>query len=122
MNGNNIIITKNGTAIAATKSHEIQSGCQTIPISSATDSDWEHLIAGRKSWSVNANFLVLAASQLDSVLEVGDTVTLVISDRNATKSISGSAIVVTCRETFTRGNIAQGTFQFQGTGPLSSGT
>lgn len=122
MNGNNIIITKNGTAIAATKSHEIQSGCQTIPISSAQDSDWEHLIAGRKSWSVNVNFLVLAASQLDSVLEVGDTVTLVISDRNATKSISGSAIVVTCRETFTRGNIAQGTFQFQGTGPLSSGT
>ena len=122
MNGNNIIITKNGTAIAATKSHEIQSGCQTIPISSATDSDWEHLIAGRKSWSINVNFLVLAAGQLDNVLEVGDTVTLVISDRNATKSISGSAIVVTCRETFTRGNIAQGTFQFQGTGPLSSGT
>ena len=121
MNGNNIIITKNGTAIAATKSHEIQSGCQTIPISSATDSDWEHVIAGRKSWSVNVNFLVLAASQLDSVLEVGDTVTLVISDRNATKSISGSAIVVTCRETFTRGNIAQGTFQLLGTGPLSSG-
>ena len=122
MNGNNIIITKNGTAIAATKSHEIQSGCQTIPISSATDSGWEHLIAGRKSWSVNVNFLMLAASQLDSVLEVGDTVTLVIINRNATKSISGSAIVVTCRETFTRGNIAQGTFQFQGTGPLSSGT
>ena len=122
MNGNNIIITKNGTAIAAVKAHEIQSGCQTIPISSATDGEWEHSMVGRKNWSVNVNYLVLAVSQLDGVLETGDVVTIVIKDRNATKSVSGSAICIACKQSYSRGNIANGTFQFQGTGPLSSGT
>ena len=34
LNGKDIIILKNGQAIAATKSDEIQVGCEVIPISS----------------------------------------------------------------------------------------
>jgi hypothetical protein len=120
MNGNNIIIKKNGTAIACVKSQEIQSGCQTIPISSATDSEWEHSLPGRKNWSLNVNYLITVAANIEDVLAVGDKVTIMIVDRANTKHVSGSAICTTCKQTFTRGNLANGSFAFQGTGPLTN--
>ena len=58
INGNNIIIKKGGTAIAATKSNEITVDCETIEISSPSIGDWRSFIAGRKEWSVTTNFLI----------------------------------------------------------------
>ena len=66
MNGNEIIILKNGQAIAATKSDEIQVGCETIPISSPSDGAWTAAIAGRKSWAITVGFLVANISNVFS--------------------------------------------------------
>ena len=51
--GNNILIYRNGTAIAGTVSNEIQSGAELIEISSPTSGQWKEYIAGRKNWSIN---------------------------------------------------------------------
>ena len=127
MNGNNIIITQGGLAIAATRSHEIQVESELIEISSPTSGVWREYIAGRKDWSVNVNVLVLGtaatqsatSSNITDVLKVGNRYTLVIKDRSNTYSMTGDAILTVCRQTYTRGNLVQGTFQFKGTGALT---
>lgn len=121
INGNNIIITKGGTAIAATKSHEIQSGCELIEISGPTQGSWREYIVGRKEWSINVNYLLLENSRnnVRDVLQVGNSVTLVIKDRDNNYSVTGTAICTTCKQTYTRGNLAVGSFTFKGTGALS---
>lgn len=121
VNGNNIIVYMGGTAIAGTKSDELQVKCKTIPISSSTDGGWLHQIAGRKEWSLTTSFLVLADTDVRKALLVGSTVTLKFKGRNATDAngVTGSAIIKTCKISAIRGNLATGSFAFEGTGPLT---
>ena len=104
--GNNIIVYMNGQAIAGTKSDEIQVDNETIEIASATDQDWTHYISGRKSWSLNVGWLVLANQDVRKVLLAGSVVTI------------NAAILKTVKITAVRGNLANGSFAFVGNGPL----
>jgi predicted secreted protein len=119
--GNNIIVMMGGTAIAGTKSDELQVDCDTIEIASATDQGWTHYLAGRKSWSLTVGWLVLANTDVRKALLVGSSVTIKFKGRNATDAngLSGSAIIKTCKITAIRGNLAQGSFTFAGNGPLT---
>ena len=122
MNGNNIIIgTMSGTTftpIAATKSNEMQTDCETIEISSPSVGDWRTYMAGRKSWSVQVSFLVTTASNIRQLLSVGTSYTIVMRDRTNTSSVTGTAIMTTCKISATRGNLVTGSFVFKGTGAL----
>lgn len=133
-NGNNIIVYSGGTAIAGTRSSEIQSGAELIEVSDPTQGNptqgtWRQYIAGRKEWSVTVGFLVLSDSALaisnktgiQDLLQVGNTFTLKIKERTAADSdgVTGTAILKTCKITMTRGNLVQGSFQFTGNGALS---
>ena len=121
MNGNNILIYMGDSVVAATKSHEIQTESETIEISSPTNGAWRQRIAGRRSWSVNVNYLVTAESDLSKLLQVGNSYTLTIQARNHQQggtNVSGTAILTQCKQTFTRGNLCVGSFQFVGSGPL----
>ena len=119
--GNNIIVLMNGVAIAGTKSDEIQVDCETIEIASATDQEWVHRIAGRKSWSLTVGWLVLANQDVRKLLLAGSTVTIKIKGRGESDSngVTGAAILKTVKITATRGNLAQGSFAFVGNGPLT---
>jgi predicted secreted protein len=119
--GNNIIVFMNGTAIAGTKSDEIQVESDTIEVASETDQDWVHRIAGRKSWSLNVGWLVLANQDVRKVLLTGSVVTIKIKGRGASDAsgVTGSAILNTVKITAIRGNLAQGSFAFVGNGPLT---
>ena len=121
INGNSILIYKGGTAIAGVKSNEIQVGCETIEISSPSTGAWRQYIAGRKEWSVNVAYLVLATSGVRDMLNVGTTYTLAFKERGAADSagVSGSAILTTCKISAIRGNLVTGSFVFQGTGALA---
>jgi len=116
--GNNIIVLRNGTAIAGVKSDEIQSGTDTIEVASATQQQWKEFIAGRKEWSLNTSYLLLAAGSLGDLIQTGNVYELAVTDRQGNVSVSGHAILTVCKQTHTRGNLCQGTFQFRGTGPL----
>jgi predicted secreted protein len=119
--GNNIIVFMNGTAIAGTKSDEIQVDDEIIEVASETDQDWVHRIAGRKSWSLNVGWLVLANQDVRKVLLTGSVVTIKIKGRGASDAsgVTGSAILNTVKITAIRGNLAQGSFAFVGNGPLT---
>ena len=119
--GNNILVLMGGTAIAGTKSNEIQVDCETIEIASSTDQGWTHYLAGRKSWSLTVSWLLLANTDVRKALQVGSSVTIKFKGRSATDAngLSGSAIIRTCKISAVRGNIATGSFQFVGNGALS---
>lgn len=119
MNGNDIIVKFNGTAIAAAKSAEITTKVDTEETASPTDGAWKDHIAGRKEWSVTVGYLVTSDAKLTDLLTVGEKYTLVICGRgNNATALSGQATLVTCRITATRGNLVQGSFQFLGAGKL----
>ena len=127
INGNNIIIKKDGTAIAATKTNEITVDCEVIEISSSSSGSWRSSIAGRKEWSVTTNFLIRSEADIknrlyeNSQLTVGQTYSLTICT-NATSGathLTGNAILKTYKVTATRGNLCTGSFVFVGVGPLA---
>lgn len=121
INGNNVLIYRNGTAIAGTITNEIQTGTDLIEISSPTSGQWKEYIAGRKSWSVNVSYLILANNGVRDLLNVGSSYTLKIRGRNATDAtgVVGTGILKSCKITATKGNLVQGSFTFQGTSSLT---
>ena len=120
MNGNDIIVKFNGTAIAAAKSAEVTTKVDIIETASPTDGAFKDHIAGRKEWDVTVGYLVASDARLTDLLTVGAKYTLVIcgSGNNAT-TLSGTAILSSCRITATRGNLVQGSFKFEGCGTLA---
>ena len=122
INGNNILIYVNGAAVAGTKSNEIQSNRELIEIASPTSGEWREFIAGRKDWGFTIAWLVSSHSDIQQLLLAAGTVTVRIVGRGETLGLTGSAIVQTCRMTFTRGNLAQGSLQLKGSGPLTQET
>lgn len=126
MNGLNIIVTKkvgnNYTAIAATKTNEIQTECETIEVASANDGEWKHHIAGRKEWGLSVSYLISAVSNLDDLLLVGSTYKLRIQNQSGSDYIQGDAILKSVKQTASIGNLVQGSFQFVGNGALEDNT
>ena len=121
INGNNIYVTLGGTIIAGTRSNEIQTDCDMIEISNPNSGDWRQYMAGRKDWSVQTSFLVTNVTNIRQLLNIGTSYNLVFRDRNSTSgaSVSGTAILKTCKISSVRGNLVTGSFAFQGTGALS---
>ena len=124
--GNNIYITtgsgNSATIIAGTRSNEIQVGSELIEISSPTSGKWREYIAGRSEWSFTTGFLVLANENVKDILKAGTKVSIQIVGRTGSTVevlLQGEAWIKDCKMTFTRGNLAQGTFSFVGHGELS---
>lgn len=118
--GNNIFVTLDGTIIAGTRSNEIQTDCDMIEISNPNSGVWRQYMAGRKDWTVQTSFLVTSVTNIRQLLNVGTSYTLVFRDRNSTSgaSVSGTAILKTCKISSVISNLVQGTFVFQGNGAL----
>lgn len=119
-NGNNIIVFMGGTAIAATKSDEIQVDGEAIEIANASEQDWKSHIAGRRSWSLNVNWLITAVTDIRKVLLVNSRVQLKIKGRSATdaQGLTGYALIRSCNVRMTRGSLSVGSFSFVGDGAL----
>ena len=122
INGNNILIYVNSAAVAGTRSNEIQSNRELIEIASPSSGEWREFIAGRKDWGFTVSWIVSNHSDIQQLLLNAGVVTVRIVGRGQETGLTGSAIVQTCRMTFTRGNLAQGSLQLKGSGPLTQET
>lgn len=60
LHGKDLIISANGSVIAASKSCQLSVEVDSIKVSSPTDGQWEHIIAGMKSWKLTTNNLMPA--------------------------------------------------------------
>ena len=74
IHGKDIIIKADGEVIAAATSCELDVSADIIKTASPTDGQWQHGIAGRKSWRASCSHLV--TDILDPVQMVGAAVTL----------------------------------------------
>ena len=117
LHGRNLIIKAGGVAIAAARSCEINIQTDEIETASPDDGSWKHVIAGRKSWSINVSYLVPSGTFPTSAQMVGTIVTLNISDGSV--QMQGSALVKAWKTNGTLGNLSQGSYQFTGNGELS---
>jgi len=120
-----VIIAQDGTALASTriKSNDIKTKCDVIEKASANQQTWKEYIAGRSEWSVNVTYLVLASPQVQNLLLVSQMfdLTMTADDGTDTEMLTGKAILTAADIKANSGSLAQGTFAFQGTGPLSDG-
>lgn len=117
-----MIFSQNGAVLAAThiKSDDIQTQAATIEKASATQQDWREYIAGRKDWSVNVSYLVLAPQMITHVLLVGEVFDVTIRDTGREYvSMTGKAILTDCKQSYAVGALAKGSFVFKGSGPLT---
>ena len=121
IHGRNLIIKVNGTAIAGARSCDINISGEEIEVASATQSKWREFITGREEWSVTCNHLLPASGTplRSSADMVNTTVTIRMESGRYGDVLTGKAIVKSWRTTGTIGNLAQGTFSFRGSGPLS---
>ena len=117
--GNNIMVFLGGTIIAGTRSNEIQTDCEMMETTNPDSGEWRKFLAGRKQWTGSTAFLVLTASDIKKLLNVGTTYTLQFRDRTGTNVIQGQAILKTCKIESAKGSLVQGSFAFQGTGALA---
>ena len=126
VNGNNILIYatygSSQQAVAATRSLSVQVGTEMIEIASPTSGEWREYLAGRKNWAINVGWLVSQYADIDKVLLAAQTVTIRIVGRGETYGLTGTAIVQTARVDSNVGTMANGSFAFQGSGPLTKET
>lgn len=125
--GNNIFIATNdatlspGTTkiIAGTRTNEINTECGSIEIASASQQDWQEIIAGRKSWSLSVGWLLLANADVQKILKVGTMVTVYVKT-GSTQLLTGTALITQARLTLGQGNLANGSFALKGSGALTT--
>ena len=120
IDGNSILIYVNGAVVAGTRSNEVQTNRELIEIASPSSGEWREFIAGRKDWGFTISWLVSSHADIQQLLLSAGVVTVRIVGRGETLGLTGSAIVQTCRMTFTRSNLAQGSLQLKGNGPLTA--
>lgn len=118
--GNDLIITIDGVAVAASRSCTVQVDCNTKEVGMKGSGGWKRYIATRKGWTVNVSYLVGDATRImDLLSRVGQTVDASWKMRdNVTDTLGGKAIVTECKVSGTRGSLVQGSFTFKGTGEL----
>ena len=115
-----VILSQNGTPMASTriKSDDIQTHADAIEKASATQQTWKEVIAGRKEWTLNVNYLVLAAAKLTDVLLAGQMFDITIRHISENVSLTGQALLTDAKQTHTVNSLCQGSFTFRGNGPL----
>ena len=118
-----VILSQGGTALASTsiRSQDIQTSCATIEKASSTQQDWQEPIAGRKSWNLTVNYLVLSSAKVNDLLYVGQTFDVRMNIGETTYLV-GTAIMNQVKQTATIGNLTQGSFSLKGSGPLAAPT
>lgn len=112
--------SNNNVLLAASKSIEITIDTELREVAASNTSGWREYKAGWKKWSFQVSTLV-SSSQLDNApVMVGSGYYANFTLNNSTNSIvSGYCICTQVKVTDQKGQIAKGTFVFQGSGSLS---
>lgn len=124
IHGKNLIVKLNDETIAACKSCSIKMDGELIEVASPTSSVFKEFIPGRVTWSVSSSHLVTHGIMLSAASLINKVVQLkfMFSENELHTAdgvvMYGSAIINQCRIEATKGNLAQGSFTFQGTGEL----
>lgn len=116
VNGNILILKKNGQAIIALTGNELETASDTLEVASPSQGQWREHIAGRLTWKMTASWLMLSATTIATLLQPGQVFSMELVDREHVKrTLYGNAYLDVCKVQATRGNLVTGTFQLKGT-------
>ena len=103
--------------IAAAKSCTISEKCDLMEVASASNQTSKQFLAGRTEWEISISHLVVSSNEYQGMLKVGTsfTISVVINDVRKT----GTAICNHADIGGAVGNLATGSIQLKGTGPLT---
>ena len=115
--GRDLIVYMDGTAIAAARSCEITVDTDMIEVSSPTSGDAREYRAGRYGWTLDVSSLVLYP---DMVMNSGQAATFTCLDAKQPGKtwLTGNVLCRTAKMSATVGSLAQGSYSFIGNGPL----
>ena len=109
------------TPIAGARSCDIETDCDLKAVSSPSSGEYLEYKTGRKTWSVMVNYLLLSTGTpvLDAK-NIGTRYYLkcYTNSNSSTDKIEGYAILRSVKITGTVGNLAQGSWVFQGDGAI----
>jgi predicted secreted protein len=119
MNGNKIMLMKDGVAVAAVVTHDVQTEADQLEVAGTRQGQWREYVAGRKRWEISANYLVVSSGMILSMIHTGQTFAVKSYDRdNELNNVHGQAILQQCRIDATRGKLITGFFKFSGSNDL----
>lgn len=108
--------------VAGARSCEIQKERDLIETATPTSGTARTYIPGRTRWSINLNTLVTSPGTDLTKVDDGTAVTIKVKVRGGSIILSGSAYFQRCNVVATLGNLCQGSFVLQGSGPLAPPT
>lgn len=112
--------------IGGTKANDITNDADMLEKASATQQDYREYEPGRKQWSVSTSFIVIESGHLSNyaaILKTGNRFKLQWRKRSGNSSVvivEGWALLKTAKYSAPTNNLVQGSFVFQGTGPLAA--
>ena len=110
----------NGTILHAAKSIEITIDCEMVEVAPQNGSGWREYIAGWKKWSFQVGTLASSSQISNAPSMIGATYYAKFTTSGSTSEVVGGYCICTqAKITDTKGQIAKGTFVFQGKGVLS---
>lgn len=116
--GNNVIVYRDGVAIAGTRSNEVGAIAEMFETASPVSGDWKTRRKGRKDWSLNVGYLVVSEAGVADLLTIGTEYTLLFKGEND-PGVTGKALLHECRISATIGTLVTGSFSFKGNGALT---
>jgi len=111
--------TGGGALVALSHNCELTMDVAVKEVSTPQMTTSRQYIAGRKEWSLMLSYLI-ADRYDDLLLEPGQTYDVKIQVDGSDKYMEGRVLVSTCKITGSRGTLAQGSFEFQGCGELTT--
>lgn len=110
------------TAIAKTRSDELQSQCEMLEKASSTQQKWKEFESGRAEWGLNVGWLITEEADINKVLLVGEKIRIHVGASGGYSGgaggVTGYLIIQQCKMTMNQGHLATGSFVAKGTGPL----
>lgn len=119
MNGNKFMLSKDGNVVAAVVTHEVDTNVECLECAGTTQGRYREYIAGKRSWSINCQWLMVSSAMMVGLLHVGQTFAISSYDRDSAMiNVHGQAKLEQCVIRETNGQLVKGIFTFVGTGDL----
>ena len=113
------MLSMDGVAVAAVVSHDVETASGCIEKASATQGQYREFVAGRKSFTIKAEWLMVSSAMMLGLLQTGQTFAVSSYDRqNERRNVHGIAKMEACNIQMTRGTLVHGQFVLRGSGYL----
>ena len=97
LNGKRFMLSKNGVAVAAVVTNDVETKAESIERASSTQSKYREYVAGCRRWTMTCEWLMVSSAMMVGLLHAGQTFAISCYDSiNATRNVHGVANLEQC--------------------------